>query len=136
MQIQDLYLAQIDYRLKVELSYTKGKNANTASLKKYQSKLQKHIEKSKEKMFCYAVFHKEKNSWWITLTYPFWACNYQKQHLVILCYTLERIFAAVKFSIRTRKPLLCNFLFSVWELRRVTLSVNFSSNKVALQIAS
>lgn len=62
MQIQDLYLAQIDYRLKVELSYTKGKNANTASLKKYQSKLQKHIEKSKEKMFCYAVFHKEKNS--------------------------------------------------------------------------
>lgn len=45
-----------------------------------------------------------------TDSYPFWACNYQKQHLVI---TLERIFATVKFSIRTRKPLLCNFLFSV-----------------------
>lgn len=60
MQIQDLYLAQIDYRLKVELGYTKGKNVNTASHRKYQNKLQKHIEKSKEKMLCYAVFHKEK----------------------------------------------------------------------------
>lgn len=61
MQIQDLYLAQIDYRLKVELGYTKGKNANTACLRKYQSKLQKNIEKKKKKkMLCYAVFHKEK----------------------------------------------------------------------------
>lgn len=63
MQIQDLYLAQIDYRLKVELGYTKGKNANTACLRKYQSKLQKNIEKKKKKQKkCFAMlfFTKKK----------------------------------------------------------------------------
>lgn len=62
MQIQDLYLAQIDYRLKVELGYTKGKNVNTVSLRKYQNKLQKHIEKAKKKCFAMLFFTKKKNS--------------------------------------------------------------------------
>lgn len=60
MQIQDLYLAHIDYRLKVELGYTKGKNANTASLRKYQNKLQKHIEKKQRKNALLCCFSQRK----------------------------------------------------------------------------